>query len=1519
MTFISALVQAGYVQADATAVFMQPGYTGIAYSDGDATEERIGAIIAAATDCSVFSVELAAQCTDWPSLYHLAASRANILRPFRLMFEQANVLEIGAGCGAVTRYLGECGTRVLALEGSVRRAGIARSRTRDLENVTVVADRFDRFSCDYRFDVVTLIGVLEYAALFTEGDDPVVRMLDQVRGLLKPGGRLILAIENQLGLKYFAGAPEDHKGVPMFGIEDRYDRRGTQTFGRKKLAALLERAGFGNRRFLAPFPDYKLPVSILTEQGLACDAFDAAALAWQSARRDPQLPPHLVFAPELAWPVVADNGLTLDLANSFLVVATTADEPLTDTAVLAHHYSTGGRRAAFCKETLFVRRPDDSIALQYHPLGSGGERSEEAQRVRFRVPAEAAYIQGQTLAPELLRIVTRDGWRMEEVGAFLQRYLDIVLSSIIAAGWSGTFASVATPLPGTCFDLVPQNIIITADGSWQVIDQEWTVKEEMPLGWLLFRVLLLLVHGITRFGRPADEFETTRQGFFLAAYQAAGFVVTPEQLAEYADLEARVQADISGNSAQDESRWAPEAPLARLSLHLALADREQRLVASGRGVMNRDERIRNLTQHSENLDQRVRERDERIRNLVRHAANLTQLVAQRDERIAIMNRTAATREEEKAFLSLLVAEKDGFIRERDARIKEQDKLLESVLTSKSWQLTRPLRSLMFLMKKQAISQVADSEATPAPPAEIPAPPTIEQTPAPPMQTDPGEAVLDTEFYAKAYPDIRGMDLHHHYKRWGRREGRLPRAPELFDRGALDRFDSMRDAVLVVSHEASRTGAPILALNIAATLNSRYNVVILCLRGGDLLDDFRRACTLLLDPIPLKFNAHILSAILDPMLPLFNFKFAVVNSIVSKFVLPALACHFVPTLCLVHEFASYTHPRNAIREVLFWTDRIVFSANLVYENNARECEELRLGRPVILPQGKCAAPAQDEPENAAANKSAIRRAMRPDALPADTVLILGAGSVHIRKGVDLFIACAARVLALQPSKPFRFVWVGSGFRPETDLAYSVYLQDQINRAGLAEYLSFIGETPEIDLVYALSDILLLSSRLDPLPNVAIDAMCQGLPVLCFDRTTGIADLLKENGLGEPCVLPYLDVEQAAQRLVTLIDQTEERRLLGEKVREVGRELFDLQGYVRTLEGVAEECIVRREIEREDAVLIENEQALDNTFCRHPAWASLDDSDLVCAYLRSWNSGVDRRKPFAGFHPGLYLEHHGVDLPWRNPLADFLRAGRPAGLWLTELIEPSSPVPAQQEWTLRSALHVHAFFPDLFVDIYERLVCQSLPLDLLISVPDAETADKVAMLTREYANGSVDIRQVPNRGRDIGPLFTEFSAEILNHYELIGHVHTKKSGDVRDAAMGQRWFAFLLENLVGGQSPMASIILGRLVGDERLGLVFPDDPYATGWNGNRELAEQLAEKMGVMELPGEHFNFPVGTMFWARTQAIEPLLARQFTWDDYPEEPLSYDGTMLHAIERLLPAISSNKGYRHALTHVPGVTR
>ena len=258
------LNKAGYRLDTQTGVFKKPDFAGIDYSDGDDAENRIEAIIERTSDLSTFSPQLKPHCTDWVSTYHLSGSRSNILRPFELSAEQ-DILEIGAGCGAITRYLGECGANVLALEGSLRRSKIARSRTRDLSNVTIVCETFSEFKVEQKFDVITLIGVFEYAARYIGSDTPHESMLKSVVHLLKPNGSIILAIENQMGLKYFAGAPEDHLQIPLYGVEDRYEVREPRTFGQETLREMFNGVGLTNLFFLAPYPDYKLPRSIVGE------------------------------------------------------------------------------------------------------------------------------------------------------------------------------------------------------------------------------------------------------------------------------------------------------------------------------------------------------------------------------------------------------------------------------------------------------------------------------------------------------------------------------------------------------------------------------------------------------------------------------------------------------------------------------------------------------------------------------------------------------------------------------------------------------------------------------------------------------------------------------------------------------------------------------------------------------------------------------------------------------------------------------------------------------------------------------------------------------------------------------------------------------------------------------------------------------------------------------------------------------------------------------------------------------
>ena len=654
---MKALVQKfGYVLDPVNKIWIKPTYEGIAYSDGDKVETRIASVIQQASDISVLSTELRQHCTDWPSLYHLSGTRANILRPFENVLK-GDVLEIGAGCGAITRYLGECGANVLALEGSPRRAAIARSRTRDLENVTVLAEKFDEFQCDHQFDVITLIGVLEYANLFTSGENPARAMLERVRALLKPNGKLIIAIENQLGLKYFAGAPEDHLGQPMYGIEGRYRADQPQTFGRKVLKDMLKQAGFAASEFLTPFPDYKLPVSIITEEGYSNRKFDAAAFAWQSVRRDPQLPPISNFSLELVWPTVFDNQLALDLANSFLVVASPQVQTLVDEGVLAYHYSTD-RRPEFCKETVFKRDETGEVCIKYNRLVSIDNGQSNNPHIQFVCPDLDNYSLGKPLSLELIQIVTRDGWSIDGVALFIKRYLSVLGNICHENDPKINFDSPYAELPGEYFDAVPQNIIIGKDGSVSLIDKEWQLACPIEVGHLLFRSLLLLLNSITRFGRPVSQAAMTRYKFIDGVLAAAGLKVQEEDYIRYIKLEANIQGSVTGRAAENYLDWTKDQPIPLLNMNQAMTVRDGQISGLNQSATERDGQIASLNQV-------LTERDALIGNL---GHTVESLVIDRDSQKAgigllqgSLEKLAQERDEQVTQLYGVVAEREALI------------------------------------------------------------------------------------------------------------------------------------------------------------------------------------------------------------------------------------------------------------------------------------------------------------------------------------------------------------------------------------------------------------------------------------------------------------------------------------------------------------------------------------------------------------------------------------------------------------------------------------------------------------------------------------------------------------------------------------------------------------------------------------------------------------------------------------------------------------------------------------------
>lgn len=205
--------------------------------------------------------------SEWPILYHLSRQRENIADPMDIG-PQDTVLEIGAGMGAITGALAERAGKVDCIELSKRRSTINAYRHKDMDNIEIFVGNFQDVEITKKYDVITLIGVLEYAGYYIEDLAPFHAFLNKIGSCLKENGRLYIAIENRLGMKYFAGYNEDHLAKPFVGIEGYRCEDKVKTFSYSEIKKLLSECGYANVTFAFPFPDYKLPQAIYDEESL---------------------------------------------------------------------------------------------------------------------------------------------------------------------------------------------------------------------------------------------------------------------------------------------------------------------------------------------------------------------------------------------------------------------------------------------------------------------------------------------------------------------------------------------------------------------------------------------------------------------------------------------------------------------------------------------------------------------------------------------------------------------------------------------------------------------------------------------------------------------------------------------------------------------------------------------------------------------------------------------------------------------------------------------------------------------------------------------------------------------------------------------------------------------------------------------------------------------------------------------------------------------------------------------------
>ena len=279
------------------------------YSDGSIEDEILFHVRAGNTE------NFLRNDNRFPVICHLSPLR-NFLLEWLPIGQGDSVLEIGCGLGALTGTLLNTGAQVEAVEISPRRAQICALRNRDANNLTIRVGNLNAMTFNKKFDFVVLVGVLEYAARFTRTKNPYEDFLNKCKSFLKADGSLVLAIENRLGLEYLSGKLEDHTGRLFDGITDYPAATGIKTFSRLELKNMLASCGFVDQKFFYPYPDYKFPFIIHSDEMLpaAMEMSRFQDIFYDTNRIE-------LFPMSRAWPTIINAGLYSELANSFLIIA----------------------------------------------------------------------------------------------------------------------------------------------------------------------------------------------------------------------------------------------------------------------------------------------------------------------------------------------------------------------------------------------------------------------------------------------------------------------------------------------------------------------------------------------------------------------------------------------------------------------------------------------------------------------------------------------------------------------------------------------------------------------------------------------------------------------------------------------------------------------------------------------------------------------------------------------------------------------------------------------------------------------------------------------------------------------------------------------------------------------------------------------------------------------------------------------------------------------------------------------
>lgn len=465
------------------------------YSDGTIEVEVLDKLKAGMTSKEIIDGD-----KRWPIVYHLSPLRENILNWYSFSAE-AELLEVGAGWGALTGLLCRNVKNVTAVELTKIRSEINYERNKEYENLHLITGNFHNVEFTKKFDYIILNGVLEYAASFSPGETPYTSFLKTMKGLLKEDGVILIAIENRLGLKYFNGAKEDHTAEIFSGLSNYAGIEGVRTFSHVELENLVERAGFENKAFYYPHYDYKFPEAIYSEETINDSRYFAPCHYREYNRAT-------FFDEQDMIRTLGEENIRHHYANSFFLELCNSNKREKDSKIIYSKHSNY-RNDEFAIITQIVQNGQELIVKKtglnsksdIH-LNKMVENSELSYGKYKHLPVEKAkkgvvmpFLEGATFERELLSLLSKDENDIVKIKIH-EYYNSIIEDTVIAsdyhdANFTKVFGDLKTKRALHCrqkanIDLIFSNIFIDDN---KIIDYEWVFDFHVPMEFVFWRAI----------------------------------------------------------------------------------------------------------------------------------------------------------------------------------------------------------------------------------------------------------------------------------------------------------------------------------------------------------------------------------------------------------------------------------------------------------------------------------------------------------------------------------------------------------------------------------------------------------------------------------------------------------------------------------------------------------------------------------------------------------------------------------------------------------------------------------------------------------------------------------------------------------------------------------------------------------------------------------------------------------------------------------------------------------------------